>query len=222
MATGRRGFLRGLAALAGGLPFGARLLGAQGQSPQEPWDTTWRNRITGQFRAVFDSPDIAGAAELWRAAMWKTQIAEVYGAAPDRINAVLVVRHRAMPMIMNDDFWKRHELGKKVNVNDPTTSAPAERNPFRAAQTDGPAARRGTTIESFLSGGGIILACNIAFARMVSYERQADSSASREDARARALAQVIPGVVLQPSGFFAALEAQRVGCGFFPSTGAAE
>ena len=222
MATGRRGFLRGLAAFAGGLPFGTRLLGAQGQSQQQAWDVSWRDRITGQFRAVFDSPDIAGAAELWRAATWKTQIAEVYGAAPEQINVVLVVRHRAIPMIMNDEFWKRHELGKKSNVNDSATSAPAERNPFRAGEGNGAAARRATSIEGFLSGGGIILACNFAFGRMVSYERQAESNGPRDEARARALAHVIPGVILQPSGFFAALEAQRAGCGFFPATGAAE
>ena len=30
---------------------------------------------------------------------------------------------------------------------------------------------------------------------------------------------VIPGVIIQPSGFFAVIEAQRVGCHFFPAAG---
>ena len=37
------------------------------------------------------------------------------------------------------------------------------------------------------------------------------------EARTAALQQVIPGVIIQPSGFFAVIEAQRSGCHFFPA-----
>jgi hypothetical protein len=52
---------------------------------------------------------------------------------------------------------------------------------------------------------------------MVALE-SAIQSGSRDEARQRTLAHLIPGVILQPSGFFGALEAQRAGCSFFPIT----
>jgi hypothetical protein len=42
-----------------------------------------------------------------------------------------------------------------------------------------------------------------------------DNTAAREVV----LKQVIPGVIIQPSGFFAVIEAQRAGCHFFPAAG---
>jgi hypothetical protein len=229
MSTGRRSFLRGLAALtAGGTLLSPRLLRGQGRSASEQWDVTWKDRLTGKFRAAFDSPDFNGGDAIWRAATWRSEVAEVYGAAPDDMQAVVVIRHKAIAMIMDDEFWATHELGKKYSINDPLTKAPAVRNPFRTASSDGgpPGAGSGRSasgaIDDFLKGGGIVLACGLAFQRMVSLEREKDSAASRDEQRARAVRHIIPGVVLQPSGFFAVLEAQRGGCGFFPQTSGEE
>jgi hypothetical protein len=59
-----------------------------------------------------------------------------------------------------------------------------------------------------------VLACNYAFGFMVQKEAQKLGVSSR-DARQATLEFLVPGVILQPSGFFAAIEAQRAGCHFF-------
>jgi hypothetical protein len=227
MSTGRRSFLRGLAALtAGGASLGTRLLQGQGRATSEQWDVSWRDRLTGKFRAVFDSPDFNGGDAVWRAATWKSEVAEVFGPSPDDMQAVVVIRHKAISMIMDDEFWAAHELGKKYSINDPATKAPSLRNTFRVAASGGgngpqnaaPGRASSGAIDDFLKAGGIVLACGLAFQRMVSLERETDPAASRDEQRARAVRHVIPGVILQPSGFFAVLEAQRAGCGFFPQT----
>ena len=42
------------------------------------------------------------------------------------------------------------------------------------------------------------------------------------DVRPGVLQQVIPGILIQPSGFFALIEAQRNGCGLFPAEAVTE
>ncbi|MGH7655446.1 MAG: hypothetical protein ACREN6_12365 [Gemmatimonadaceae bacterium] len=64
---------------------------------------------------------------------------------------------------------------------------------------------------NFVEDGGTVLACNLAFGDVVDRfrkEEKLDETAARE----RAVAHVIPGVILQPSGVFAVLRAQEAGC----------
>jgi hypothetical protein len=66
-------------------------------------------------------------------------------------------------------------------------------------------------LDKYLSRGGIALACNLAFDDMIELVTKKDGG-TPEAARKTALAGMVPGVVLQPSGVFAALHAQDVGC----------
>ena len=56
-----------------------------------------------------------------------------------------------------------------------------------------------------------MLACNLAFADCVSLVKAKDGL-SDQDARTKALSLLVPGVILQPSGVFAAIRAQEAGC----------
>jgi len=66
-------------------------------------------------------------------------------------------------------------------------------------------------LDKFIARGGIALACNLAFGDMVDVVAKKDGG-TPEAARKTALAALVPGVILQPSGVFAALHAQDVGC----------
>ena len=63
-----------------------------------------------------------------------------------------------------------------------------------------------------MDGGGIVLVCNVAFQQAVGRFRRADRGLSREAALDLAKAHLLPGMILQPSGIFAALRAQEAGC----------
>jgi hypothetical protein len=182
----------------------------------DKWNMAWQDRVRGQFRAVFDSPKLEEGGEMWRAAIWRNQIEEVYGVKDDEVTSVLVIRHKGIPLVMDDAFWAKHKIAKKNKVKDPFTGKNAEGNPIRSfeGKQDVPPSMMDTSLEGYMKRGGIVLACNFAFGFMVGLERKADPEHAKE-ARERALAHLIPGIILQPSGFFAVLEAQRSGCRLF-------
>jgi hypothetical protein len=203
MPADRRDFLGAL--------IGASLLGGPDalRSPSRPlsdspWDLSWTGKLKGDHRAVFDWYQPAGSAGLWRAKIWKDQVAEAFGVTAESVSSVLVIRHSAIPMIMSDDFWARNELGKKRKIKDEMSGKTATLNPHRKG------------IEGFLSTGGIVLGCGFAFGAMVYADAQRLNK-KPDEVRPEVLTQVIPGIVIQPSGFFALIEAQRNGCGLFPA-----
>ena len=221
MEGNRRQFLGSVAALSATGAFLPSALGAETPGPEPvsaDWDVSWRQKIVGDFRAVYDNPIINEGVGLWRAIDWKRNVMEVYGDAAKDASTVLVIRHEAIPMIMSHAFWERHELGTVNKIND-SSGSPVKHNPFLTREGTAPGGRRGATIDAFLESGGIVLACNYAFGRSIVGPEQRKSGASQADARTAALKEVIPGVIIQPSGFFAVIEAQRSGCHFFPAAG---
>jgi hypothetical protein len=56
----------------------------------------------------------------------------------------------------------------------------------------------------------------LAFNNMV-VPKYRQEGMSRAEAREEALAHLLPGVILQPSGFFATIRAQQAGCALFPN-----
>lgn len=221
MAGTRRDFIGRLAAgaslAAGGIGLPGRL---EAQEPLRPvsdkFDMTWTGRIQGRFRAVFDSPKAEEGGEIFRAAIWKDQVKETYGVGDSDVTSVLVIRHAGIPLAMNSEFWARHKIGKSRKLKDPETGKPYTRNPIEsfAGEKNVPPMIAGASLEAFLQRGGIVLACNFAFGFMVGLERGLKGEDPKE-ARTRTLKYLIPGIILQPSGFFALLEAQRAGAHLF-------
>lgn len=170
--------------------------------PDSPWDLSWTARLKGDHRGVFDWAYPDGSAALWRAKIWKEQVTETFGVTAENVSTVLVIRHSAIPMIMGDDFWTVTEVGKKRKLKDESGKT-ATLNPHRKG------------IEEFIAQGGIVLACGFAFGAMVYLEAERQGKKA-EEMRPEVLKQVTPGIIIQPSGFFALIEAQRHGCGLFP------
>ena len=178
----------------------------------DKFDLTWPDRIErAKFRAVFDSPEINDGSALFRAIVWCDQYKEMYGTPRADMAPVIVFRHRAIPLIMGDDYWKRFNIGKERKVTTPEGKKWAESNPILGAQPDSTGAYEKYSLRKFLEDGGTVLACNFAFAMVVGRfqkEDKLDSAAARQ----AALAQMVPGVILQPSGIFGVLRAQEAGC----------
>ena len=84
-------------------------------------------------------------------------------------------------------------------------------NPFAKAAPTDPPDMKDFNIPAFIAAGGIILACNLAFGEIISQWKDKDK-VSGDEAEKRAKAHLLPGVILQPSGFFAVLKAQDEGC----------
>ncbi len=177
------------------------------------WDVTWADRIRGKHRAVFDSPEVSEGAAVFRAAMWRDQYKEIYGTGPEEMSPVIVIRHMAIPLAMNDAYWARFGIGKETKLKDPDTKKWYTTNPVRAASPTAPPRWAAYNLEGLMESGGIVLACNLAFRMVVAKFAEADKL-NREQAEAAAREHLIPGIILQPSGIFATLRAQQAGCGY--------
>lgn len=217
MTNPRRDFLGwlGASALLGAT---ASPLSASSADPAAPraldsqWDMSWTDKLTGKYRAVFDSPEVSEGAALFRAVIWQDQHAEVYGTDLKTMNPVIVFRHEAISLVMNDAYWSTFEVGKATKLKTPEGKKWAVANPIRVSAPGTPPKWAKYNLESFIAGGGIVLACNLAFGDVVSAFQEKEKIKERADARKRALEHLIPGVILQPSGVFAALRAQEGGC----------
>lgn len=227
-STPRRQFvgrvLGGAAAMAAAplLPLSeaaAAQAGAPGSAQQSPWDLSWVERVRGEARMVFDSPDINEGLGMSQVRSWMAANAEVYGTRDDQMTAVLVIRHAGVPMVMGDSWWDKYELGKAYSLKDPTTGEEARRNPFINYQ---PGDRYVTTwpdagLDTLIGRGVIVLACHLAL-------RNRAGGFARRDGRPVAevydelRASLVPGVTVMPNGIFAVGRAQQAGCGFIRST----
>jgi hypothetical protein len=176
-------------------------------------DLTWVARLRGKSRAVFDSPQVSEGGALFRAVLWRKQINSAFGTPVEDVTPVVVFRHEAIPLVMNDDFWHRMDTGKHIKLRDQNGKKWAKVNPLSGASPDVPAGMKEFTIPAFLNSGGVVLACGLAFGEIVAQYMKEDKL-SKDDATARAKEHLIPGVIIQPSGFFAVLKAQEEGCNY--------
>ena len=189
--------------------------GGAGPAPiSNKWDMSWVDRVRGDARAVFDLPEPGEGEGVWRAGRWREDYEQVYGVKPNGLTAVLVIRHAAIQLIMDNEYWKRFDVGKKLGIKDPKTKKWVEANPVSSAHDGAPTDDDRYTIQYFIAHGGIVLACHLAFSgRVVSDFGKADKLGP-EEAEASARERIVPGVILQPSGIFAALRAQQAGCAY--------
>jgi len=222
MTTNRREFLGHLtsAGMLGVLPMSmGSMAGAIEQTVLAPgarvedWDLGWTKKLNTKYRTVFDVPEIESGYGVWRASMWGFQYQQTLNVQPKDMTAVLVLRHNGIVLAMNQAFWDKYQIGKEKKVMHPVTEEPTDRNPalLSSARNEQPADFDPMALDKFIARGGIALACNLAFADVVNVIVKADK-VSEADARKQAIAMLVPGVILQPSGVFAAVYAQDLGC----------
>jgi hypothetical protein len=190
--------------------------------PADPkWDLSWTDRLaTGVHRQVFDAPEIAEGTVLDQARMFYVNYKEVYSTTDADLRAVLVVRHRAIPIILGDAVWDHYPfIAKEAKLKDPTSGEPARRNPFlNAKESD----KYGLVwsdggLDALIARGAIVLACNMAFTgwagRIATRTKQPKDTVHQEFTAA-----LIPGVTLVPSGIFGVIRAEQGGCAYIRAT----
>lgn len=218
MSENRREFLErlGLGAVLIAAPASADVLRAlepRHAASAEDFDLSWTAKVNGRYRAVFDVPEIDSGYGVWRASIWQRDYMNALKAKPEECSAVVVMRHNGIALAMQQSFWDTYGVAKTNKVVHPITEQPTDRNPvlLSSARGEVPAELDDVALDRFIAHGGIALACNLAFDDMIKLVTKKDGG-SPEAARKTALAGIVPGVILQPSGVFAALHAQDLGC----------
>jgi hypothetical protein len=211
MKIRRREFLGSVASLSIGAVSIVESQAAVLPSPTAgEWDTSWAQRVTGKYRGVFDSPDFSDGEALYRAMFWQRDYAAVFGTPRQEMSTVLVVRHAGIWLAMSDSFWQKYPAGKRNKFKDDGGHWLA-RNPIAAPSPGAPPELADMTIPRFIKSGGIVLACNLALKGVTALIKEEDR-VSESEADSLAKKFMIPGIILQPSGVFAALHAQELGC----------
>ncbi|MDH5235531.1 MAG: hypothetical protein OEW77_11270 [Gemmatimonadota bacterium] len=226
--TQRRDFIRKASLLAAGslaagaveaqsaaLSGKAGAAGTTGLRPAAaPWDMSWVDRVTGKYRMAFDAPEISEGAALHQVRAFLAGYNTVYGTTDADLSAVLVIRHKAVPMVLGDALWADGAFAGDEKLQDPETGEPAKRNPF----TNVPAGARFAltwpdgALDRLLARGVIVLACDMALNGLTG-RIAGRKGISREDAAALVAQHLIPGVIRMPTGIFATCRAQAAGCG---------
>lgn len=178
------------------------------------WDVTWPARIKGKHKAVFDVPEVESGYGVWRASAWARQYADVFKIPEKELSPVVVVRHSAIILAMKQSYWDKYGIGEAKKVTHPLTGEPTDRNPVLLDESSGiPAPFNQAGLHRQLSRGVVVLACNLALMDCVDLIKKKEGL-SDEAAYKEAVAYLVPGVILQPSGVFAAVLAQEAGCAY--------
>jgi intracellular sulfur oxidation DsrE/DsrF family protein len=212
----RREFLGqlGLIAMAASIPTGiAEAMPIARGSSAPTWDMSWVERVSSApYKTVIDTTKVEND-ELYTAADVMDTFHEVYPNEQTRV--VVVFRHFAAAMGLNDAMWERYPIGEERSVTDPTTKAPSRKNPFLHAD---PTAKESweinSRIEPLVARGVTFLVCNRAtMALGSSLAKKVNKPADEVQADLRS--NIVPGAILMPNGIFALLRAQNAGCAFF-------
>jgi len=177
------------------------------------WDMSWLDRINKQRRMVFDTNEVSGGAGLSFVATYLAGATQAYGD-PDA-STVLVHRHASVPIVLNDDMWKRLGLGETLKLKDPTTGETTQRNPFIGYKKGDAHSMVGAEsgLDVLMAKGTIIVACNIALTARA-YSLSQKEKTPIEQAKKELFASLIPGVFVAPNGVFGVCAAQERGCGY--------
>ena len=132
--------------------------------------------------------------------------------SPSPATAVIILRHAGFPMALTDPVWAKYKIGKAMNITDPSTKAPAERNPFFNPKP-GSLEIPDMAIDKLLARGTVIGACNVAL-HFLSAKFAPAAGVTPEVALKEWTAGIIPGITVIPSGTWGVNRAQEVGCSY--------
>jgi intracellular sulfur oxidation DsrE/DsrF family protein len=215
LQANRRDFL-GLAATAAVAGIGAMVpaTGAVAAANGTSTDfTRWLDTIPGTYKQLYDMPEVNGGMGLvWSFAFFMTG-APAYGIPQSDLGVVLVLRHNALPLALNDSAWAKYNLGEMFKINDPDTGAPAVRNAFyrspNALQVPIPDA----VLEKLIARGVKVAVCGLAITVYSGMAAQ-KMGLKHEDVKKEWTDAVLPAIQIVPSGVVACNGAASRGCAY--------
>jgi len=168
------------------------------------------------YKAVIDETKIQNDA-LYTALDILDTFHDVYPAPNEQARVIVVFRHFAAAMGLNDAMWERYGIGDERNVMDPDTKATAKRNIFLRAAGAQEKWETNGKIAPLVDRGVIILVCNRATMGLASsLAKKANKPV--EEVQNDLKANLVSGATLMPNGIFALIRAQNAGCASYRST----
>jgi hypothetical protein len=172
------------------------------QTPSSDWPGT----LKGRYRQVVDAYEANSGFPL------AFVFTFLMPNDPADTSALLVLRHGAFPIALNDAMWQKYKIGESLKINDPETKAPAVKNPFYKPKS-GVLPIDDMALDRLLAKGTIVGACNVALT-VQSKMLSSNAGVSADAAAKEWAANIIPGVTVIPSGTWGVNRAQAAGCSY--------
>ncbi|MEO7455966.1 MAG: hypothetical protein ABIY52_06870, partial [Gemmatimonadaceae bacterium] len=191
----------------------------QGTQPAQgsEWDMSWIGKL-GRYKTAYDSPEVMSGAALGFAASAAQGYKQAMGVT-DAFTPVLILRHSASVMALNDAMWERMGFGETNKLKDPTTGeANLKRNPFLTYAKGDKNSYTGAeaALNTLMAQGAIVLTCNRALTGIayMLQKKEPATFATPAAALVEVRRNVIPGAYVMPNGIFAVSAAQDAGCNY--------
>ena len=203
-ATPRRNFFTRIAGvLAVGLT-GLTSSSLAKSAPARSDGPNWPGVLKGRHHQVVDAYEVNGGAPL--------AFAYTFLMPNESATAVVVLRHGAFPLALNDAMWAKYKIGETFKINDPETKAAAVKNPFLNPKP-GVLLVDDMALDRLIARGSVIGACNVAL-HVLSKAVASGAGLNADDVAKDWAANVVPGVTVIPSGTWGLNRAQEAGCSY--------
>jgi len=214
-SNSRRKFMETVVAGAAGLSVLSGPLMANGIQPNagvaDDADA-WFKKVKGKHKIVYDAPEPHdGFPIIWSWVFYKTNNAT--GTPDNELTAVVVLRHSAIPIAMEDKLWDKYKFGEAFKINDPNTSAPAVKNPFYVPEAKFWVDFGIEGIKSLQARGVMFCVCDMALT-VNSVMTAKAMNLNADDIKKEWVAGLLPGIQVVPSGVWAIGRAQEKGCAY--------
>ncbi|MCO5945402.1 hypothetical protein [Mucilaginibacter flavidus] len=223
--TPRRGFIGTLAAGAAALGMAAVLpLGLNAETAAPPANKStgdltpdeWFSKLKGSHRIVYDATHPEGMMPFaWPRVFLITN--SKTGTPASDCGVVVVLRHNAIPFAFDSSIWKKYNLGTAFKIDDPTTNATAQRNPYwQPAKGDFKIPGIGEVeigINQLQADGVMFCVCDVAVTVMTAVMAQ-KMNLDPAEVKSEWLRALLPGVMVAPSGVWAVGRAQEHKCSY--------
>ena len=214
LMSSRREFIGTLAAGATGILATSGSLVAAPLHPTVPVNDAddWMSKIKGKHRILYDATEPHdGFPIIWSWVFYKTN--NQTGTLDADLTAVVVLRHNAIPLAMEDRLWEKYKFGETFKVNDSTTSAPAVRNPYYIPKDQMWLTNGIEGIKALQARGVMFCVCEMAIA-VYSGMIAKGMNLNAEDVKKDWFSGLLPGIQPVPSGVWAISRAQEKGCAY--------
>jgi hypothetical protein len=219
----RREFLGKLAAGAGTTLALPGLLGSlNAEAAVEPTVPVheaddWFKKVKGKHRVVYDATEAnKGFPIAWAFVFYKTNNAT--GTMDNDMTAVVVLRHDAIPLAMEDKLWEKYKFGEMFKINDSNTSAPAVKNIFAVTSEPVWTMFGIEGIKALMARGVMFCVCDMALTVYSTFTAKA-MNMTPEEVKKDWVSGLIPGIQPVPSGVWALGRAQESKCAYIYAGG---
>lgn len=199
MSTPRRSFLTRLGALVAAGVAAPRALTAEPLVAGAP-DERWMHAIAAKEGRILIETGIIADALAFRRAINFMDVYNTDFSTPDaRLGVAVGVHSPALGLVLNDEMWAKHSLGRRFSIND-AQGQPATTNLWKAGAA---------SVDGLRRRGVEVLACNRSLMRLS--RDLAGAGGNAQAVHAELLANVLPGTIVVPAMIVAVSRATGLG-----------